>query len=104
MSDGRADESQAKPRRWESLPTPIVLALLGLVGAGSGAGGSLVTANTVAGELREFRVEVRGTLETLKAQIAERDRQADSVSRRLDAVIEKVHKIELDAARAARKE
>lgn len=95
-------------RRWlagdSAIPLPLVLGLMGLIGAGSGAGGSIVTSNTVAGELREFRVEVRATLDALKSQIADRDRAAESVGRRLDAVVEKVHQIELSAARAARKE
>lgn len=88
-----ADDSNTKPtRRFDptngvGVPWTVVVGLLGLVGAGSGAGGSLVTGNTVAGELREFRVEVRAELARLAGALD-----------KLDAHDERIRKLELELA------
>jgi hypothetical protein len=87
-----SDEIPKQTRRFDptngaGLPWPIVVGLLGFVGAGSGAGGSLVTGNTVAGELREFRVEVRAELARLGGALD-----------KLDAHDERIRRLELELA------
>lgn len=92
-----SDDNDSKPprtRRFDptdgkGVPWGIVVALLGLVGAGGGGAGTVLGTNALASELREFRAEVRGELSRLSSGMD-----------KITIIEERLRKVEMEQAQA----
>lgn len=77
------------------LSIPTVAALLAGVLSLGGAGGSVLSGRDVAGELREFRAEVRGELQAMRGDLLAREKSSDRLEVRVTGLEERLRALEI---------